>query len=220
MRGLITWDKAVFDGEKRLLPNSKILYTQIYIPEKKEGWSIVFNLKKSARDQGYRTIVDEVQFLSKEAPCELLKEGYKFDFMDGAKKVGDCVLINNKSIDIGSILDRIELLEIEKLDFKKFISSIKNDVIESTDVSLKKLVKHSDDYPYLFSLVLKVNKEIALDYLNNSIKNNAVNHSNLSLFFFDIDKHLGRQIFTTFINSLPKDLNEEAIVKSAIEEIL
>ncbi|MCV9933864.1 hypothetical protein OIU80_16395 [Flavobacterium sp. LS1R47] len=225
MKGLITWDKNIFDGEKRLLPDSNTLYTQIYISEKKEGWSVVFNLKTSARDQGYKTIADEVKFLADEAPHELLKDGFKFDFMDGAKKVGECILFNKKIITINSILDRVELLEMEKQDFKMYINSIKDDSFDYSDEEIKKLIKYSSDYPYLFSLVLKLNKKIALEYLNETylkypIKSNVVYHSNLSLFLFNIDKYLGRKDFTKFIEELPKNVNEDEIVKLAIEEIL
>lgn len=65
MKSVINWDKNIFDGEKRLLPSTKVLYTQIHLPESKESWSIAFKFNITPRDQGYRTIADEVFFCQK-----------------------------------------------------------------------------------------------------------------------------------------------------------
>lgn len=92
MKSLIIWDKNIFDGEKRLLPSTKVLYTQIHLPQLKESWSIVFKFNIAPRDQGYRTIADEVFFLSEKAPNEIFKEGFKFNFMDAPNIIGKCML--------------------------------------------------------------------------------------------------------------------------------
>lgn len=65
MKSLFNWDRTIFDGEKRLLPSTKVLHTQIYLPELKKSWSIGFKFNISPRDQRYRTIADEVFFYQK-----------------------------------------------------------------------------------------------------------------------------------------------------------
>lgn len=74
MKSLIIWDKNIFDGEKRLLPSTKVLYTQIHLPQLKESWSIVFKFNIAPRDQGYRTIADEVFFCQKKPRTKYLKK--------------------------------------------------------------------------------------------------------------------------------------------------
>ena len=42
---LVTWNKNIFDGENKLLPNSNKLYTQIYgVPKKEDTWSVGFRI--------------------------------------------------------------------------------------------------------------------------------------------------------------------------------
>lgn len=65
MKSLINWDRTIFDGEKRLLPSTKVLHTQIHLPLLIESWSIVFKFNISPRDQRYRTIAEEVFFCQK-----------------------------------------------------------------------------------------------------------------------------------------------------------
>lgn len=65
MKSLINWDRTIFDGEKRLLPTTKVLHTQIDSPLLIESWSIVFKFNISPRDQGYRIIAEEVFFCQK-----------------------------------------------------------------------------------------------------------------------------------------------------------
>lgn len=89
---LILWDKNFFDGEKRLLPNSKKLYTQIHNIPNNNSWSLVFEFEETPRMQGYKT-KGKIHFLVEEAPHDILIEGYKFDFLDGQNKVGICEII-------------------------------------------------------------------------------------------------------------------------------
>ena len=67
MKSLFNWDRTIFDGEKRLLPSTKVLHTQIHLPLLIESWSIVFKFNISPRDQRYRTIAEEVFFVRKSA---------------------------------------------------------------------------------------------------------------------------------------------------------
>ncbi|MBF7093091.1 hypothetical protein IUY40_16280 [Flavobacterium sp. ALJ2] len=220
---IITWNKTYFDGENRLLPISNQLYCNFY-DDNLGGWTIDLRFDEPPRIQGYKS-KGKVGFMMDNAPSHILKKGYVFDVFHGPHKVGICEIISISSISIMNILDRVESLEIEKQDFKMYVSSIRDDSFDYSDDELKKLIKYSSDYPYLFSLVLKLNKEIALEYLKQyylkyPIKNNAVYHSSLSLFLFNIDKYLGRENFNKFIKELPKNVNEDEIIKSAIEEIL
>lgn len=94
MKCIIIWDETIFDGITTILPDTNILYTQIYI-NNKEAWSIVFQFNHSPREQGTITIADEVYFLSPKAPKELLEVGLIFDFKDGKRVIGKCELIND-----------------------------------------------------------------------------------------------------------------------------
>ncbi len=90
---LILWDKSIFDGEKRLLPNSRKIYTQIYnIPNEGDAWSLVVEFEETAQIQGYESMA-KAYFLVKEAPHNILKKGFKFNFLDGRHTVGICEVI-------------------------------------------------------------------------------------------------------------------------------
>lgn len=54
MKSLINWDRTIFDGEKRLLPSTKVLHTQIHLPELKKVGVLVLNLifRREIRDIG------------------------------------------------------------------------------------------------------------------------------------------------------------------------
>lgn len=223
MKCLINWNKNIFDGEKRLLPSTKLLYTQIYLPESKQGWSIAFKFDISPRDQGYKTIANEVFFLSEDAPKGILKQGFKFDYMDGSHKVGECILFENKILEIEDIIDRVKLIEQEKHDLKMYISSIDNNSLNYTKDNLEYLVKYSSEYPYIFSFVLNIDKNIALKYLSNNylVKlSNTLESSNLPLFLFNIEKFLGKEELDMFIKKLPNEIKENEIFRNSIEEIL
>ena len=88
---IIHWDRKIFDGINRPLPNNLELYTQIY-PPNGGAWSLVFSFELSPREQGYNTL-GKVKFLFDEAPNAMLVEGFRFDFMDGGNKVGLCEII-------------------------------------------------------------------------------------------------------------------------------
>ena len=89
----ISWDKHIFDGSQKLLPNSKVLYTQIYdTPDIGDAWSIVFEFEQTPKEQGYHSVA-RVRFLVQEAPHFILEDGFKFDFLDGKKKIGECIIV-------------------------------------------------------------------------------------------------------------------------------
>lgn len=223
MKSLINWDKNIFDGEKKLLPSTKVLHTQIHLPELKESWSIGFKFNITPRDQGYRTIADEVFFLSEKAPKEILKEGFKFNFMDGPNIIGECILFQEKLVEMEDVIDRIKLVEQEKHELKMFITSINNSSFNYTTNELEELIKYSSDYPYIFSFVLNFDKNIALKYLSNNylVKlNNVLESSNLPLFLFNIEKFLGKEKFDMFIEKLPNEIKNNEIFINSIEEIL
>ncbi|TWP25431.1 hypothetical protein ETU10_00050 [Apibacter muscae] len=223
MKSLIHWDKNIFDGEKRLLPSAKVLHTQIHFPELNEAWSIAFKFNISPRDQGYRSIADEVFFLSEKAPKDVLKEGFKFSFLDGANVIGECLLFEEKIIEIEDIIERIKLIDQEKHELKMFIASMNNNSYSYTTDELYELIKYSIDYPYIFSFVLNIDKNIALEYLSKHylVKlNNVLESSNLPLFLFNIEKVLGKEEFDKFIEKLPKEIKENEIFINSIDEIL
>jgi hypothetical protein len=121
---LIVWDREAFDSEKRLLPNSNKLYTQIYgIPEKGKGWTLVFEFEETPRNQGYRSKA-KVHFLVPEAPHDILKPGFKFDFWDGASKVGHCEIVAAESIKIDEIHSRILQIQDEQRKLRDDVNSI------------------------------------------------------------------------------------------------
>ncbi len=222
---LVFWNKDVFDGEKKLLPNTSRLYTQIYdIPENGNSWSLVFNFEETPRVQGYKSKA-KVGFLVDEAPLDVLKTGLKFDFLDGSHKLGVCEIINVNSINISEVQTRIDLIENEKIDFKNYVNSIKSKDVVYTDDDLNKIVMYSNDYPNLFSLVLKLDKDIALNYLKNyfltePIESNFVYHSNLPLFLFNLKKCIGEKMLKSYIDSFSEEVKNNEIVVNALDEIL
>ncbi len=222
---LILWDRNFFDGQKRLLPNSKKLYTQIHnIPNNYDSWSLVLEFEETPRIQGYKTKA-RTHFLVEEAPHNILKEGYKFDFLDGQNKVGICEIINYESICISEIQTRIDLIESEKREFRNFINSIKVSNLKYRTEELNKLTKYINDYPYIYNLVLKLDSDVAIEYLNKyflklPIENNVVYHSNLPFFIFNLKNEIGESKFKEYINSLSSEVVNNEIFKNAMDEIM
>jgi len=143
--------------------------------------------------------------------------------MDGAHKVGECILFENKILEIEDIIDRVKLIEQEKHDLKMYISSIDNNSLNYTKDNLEYLVKYSSEYPYIFSFVLNIDKNIALKYLSNNylVKlSNTLESSNLPLFLFNIEKFLGKEELDMFIKKLPNEIKDNEIFRNSIEEIL
>ncbi len=89
----IRWDRSVFDGKDRLLPESLVLYTQVYI-SKQEAWSAVITFDVPPRDQGYVTY-GKIRMLFDEDAPPLLKTGFTFDFLDGMRRLGVCRVIED-----------------------------------------------------------------------------------------------------------------------------
>ena len=90
MMCLVFWDKKIIDGVYRKLSSRNILYTQLYLPD--QIWSIVLEFSIPPIEQGYECIADEVYFLFDTAPHYLLADGFKFDFLDGPRKIGECIV--------------------------------------------------------------------------------------------------------------------------------
>ena len=90
MMCLVFWDKKIIDGVYRKLSSRNILYTQLYLPD--QIWSIVLEFSNPPIEQGYECIADEVYFLADTAPHYLLADGFKFDFLDGPRKIGECIV--------------------------------------------------------------------------------------------------------------------------------
>lgn len=90
MMCLVFWDKKIIDGVYRKLSSRNILYTQLYLPD--QIWSIVLEFSIPPIEQGYECIADEVYFLADTAPHYLLADGFKFDFLDGPRKIGECIV--------------------------------------------------------------------------------------------------------------------------------
>ena len=90
MMCLVFWDKKIIDGVYRKLSSRNILYTQLYLPD--QIWSIVLEFSTPPIEQGYECIADEVYFLADTAPHYLLADGFKFDFLDGPRKIGECIV--------------------------------------------------------------------------------------------------------------------------------
>ena len=87
---LVFWDKKIIDGVYRKLSSRNILYTQLYLPD--QIWSIVLKFSTPPIEQGYECIADKVYFLADTAPHYLLADGFKFDFLDGPRKIGECIV--------------------------------------------------------------------------------------------------------------------------------
>lgn len=129
-------------------------------------------------------------------------------------------IVSRKTEDV---IDRIKLIEYEKHELKLFITSINNNSLSYTTNELEDLIKYSSHYPYIFTFVLNIDKNIALKYLLNNylVKlNNVLELSNLPVFLFNIEKFLGREELDMFINKLPNEIKENEIVRNSIEEIL
>ena len=222
---IVIWDKNIFDGENKLLPNSNRLFTQIYgTPEKESSWSIILDFEETPRIQGYKS-KSKVKFLVEKAPHDILKEGFEFDFLDGTKKIGICKIINSNSININEIQVRLDLIENEKIELRSYVNSLRLEEISYMDEDLIKIVKYSNDYPYLFPLILKLNKTIALEYLkeyffNIPIESNTVYHSNLPLFLFNLKKVIGEEELKIHMDSFSNEVKNNNIIISALDEIL
>ena len=183
----------------------------------------VLEFRETPRNQGYKSKA-KVKFLVDEAPHDILKPGFKFAFFDGSKEIGSCEIINTNSIKIADIQTRLDLIEDEKIDFKRYINSLKSEEIIFIDSELKKMIKYSNDYPYIFSFILGLNKEIALEYLKEyffttPIENNIVFHSNLPLFLFSVKKNIGDEELKKMINGLPDEVKSNEIIVNAMNEI-
>lgn len=222
---IVRWDKNIFDGEKRLLPDKERLITQIYgIPEKNDSWSIVFEFKETPRMQGYKSKA-KVRFLVDEAPHDILKKGFHFDFMDGPNRIGECEIVENDPIELKDILKKIELIETEKSSFREYVKSLAKEDLIFTHKELSELAMHSNSYPFLFSLILKLDSNIALHYLSKyfldyPLEGKTVYQSNLPLFFFDIKNEIGEKQLLDFIEKLPEQVKRSDIVIKALDEIL
>jgi len=219
---LIFWDKNIFDGEKRLLPNSKKLYTQFY--EDINSWSIVFEFEETARIQGYKSKA-KAHFLVKEAPHSLFKEGFKFDFLDGRKKIGICEIRCNNHISMDDIQFKIDSIENLNKEFKSFINSIEVKGITYTKEELNQVLKYINDYPFLYKLVIKLDKNLAISYLNKyffklPVESNAVYHSNLPFFIFNLKNELGEEEFFNYKSKIPLEIINNQIIRNAFDELL
>ncbi|RVU91057.1 hypothetical protein EH230_09195 [Flavobacterium columnare] len=89
---LIDWDRRVFDGQIRHLPNTLELYTQIYNIQG-NSWSLIFKFETPPCKQGYETI-GKVDFLVRDSPKNILIDNFEFDFLDGKKIIGKCKIID------------------------------------------------------------------------------------------------------------------------------
>ena len=223
---VVVWDKEIFDGEIRLLPNSNKLYSQIYdVPKNGSSWSLVFEFEETPRIQGYKSN-GTVHFLSNKAPVELLSDGFKFDFFDGAKKIGHCEIVDkNSNYSILEVVTRIELIEEEKSEFRSYINTlIKNNYKPDLEGDLRILFKYINEYPYLFQLILRENEGAAIEYLQKyffktPIESNAVYGSNLSFFIYQIKSILKEDQYNQFLSNIPESVKSHKIIQTALEEI-
>jgi hypothetical protein len=225
-RVIVSWDKDIFDGEIRLLPNVNKVYSQIYnVPEDGASWSLAFEFEETPRIQGYRS-KGTVHFISEKAPSEILIHGFTFDFFDGSKKVGSCEVV--KFLDgysISEIETRIELIEEEKNDFRSFINKLitKNAKTNNKD-ELRKLFKYVDDYSYLFKLILIQDKELAVEYLKNyfftsPVEDRAVYRSNLSFFTYQFKKVAGADSYQDLLSQVSESVKNHPFIQSELEGI-
>jgi len=222
---VIVWDKEIFDGEIRLLPNSNKVYSQIYdVPKKGESWSLVFEFEETPRIQGSKS-KGKVHFLSKDGPHDILKNGFRFDFLDGPRVIGHCEILEEQSTcSVSEIETRIELIEEEKKDFRDYVNQLIQNDPKFEPNELKKLFKYVDNYPYLFKLILLENERLAIEYLQNyffktPIESNAVYSSNLSFFLFQIKSNLKQDQYNLFLSSMPESVKSHKIIQTALEEI-
>lgn len=74
-------------------------------------------------------------------------------------------IVSRKTEDV---IDRIKLIEYEKHELKLFITSINNNSLSYTTNELEDLIKYSSHYPYIFTFVLNIDKNIVLKYLLNN----------------------------------------------------
>ncbi|CAA0255640.1 conserved hypothetical protein [Tenacibaculum maritimum] len=218
---IISWDRVFFDGEKKLLPNVNRMFTQIYdVPIKGECWSLKFVFDETPRMQGYKSTA-RVSFLLDNAPHHLLIKGFKFDFLDKSQTIGSCKIIDTDPISGENIKERIKLIEEEKKELQKYIKSIDKDDFLFTKEDLKKIVSYSDDYPYLFHFILRLDKKVAMEYMEDyffsiPLENNVVYHSNLELFLLDLKEELGEEKLKLYIESFSNELKEDKIILNAL----
>lgn len=86
---IIRFERALFTEGKRALPNACTLYTHI---EHQGSWSLVVECESAPNEQGFETL-GSVRFLVESAPHEILVAGFRFDFKDGANKIGTCEIV-------------------------------------------------------------------------------------------------------------------------------
>lgn len=222
---IVVWDKEIFDGELRLLPNSNKIYSQIYdVPEKGSSWSLVFEFDETPRIQGYKS-KGKVHFLTKDGPHDILKNGFRFDFLDGPRVIGHCEILEEQSpCSISEIETRIALIEEEKKDFRDYVNKLIQNNSKFGSNELINLFKYIDQYPYLFRLILLDNEQLAKDYLKKyffkpPIESNAVYHSNLSFFTYQLKSALGEDAYKRFLIEIPDNVKNHHFIKNSIEEI-
>lgn len=158
----IKWDKNIFDGQERLLPNSNKLYSQIYdVPVAGDAWSLVFEFKETPRNQGYLTH-GRVRPLSDSVDDSFLVDGLQFEFLDGPKPIGLCTIVGGQEIE-----DRI-ISDIDKVDEAR--NALNEALGRAKNFSFSKkiigqLCAKCDRYPFLFSHILTHDKVAAAEFL-------------------------------------------------------
>lgn len=216
----IYWNKEIFDGLNRLLPNTNQLYSHITI----EGrtWTLCFNFSVVPILQGYIT-EGEVRFLMEEAPHEVLQPNFEFNFLDGQKVVGKCTIFSTLNINITSILEEIE--EINKLR-DNLIDKIKHLNLKHNEISydnqeLSKLIKYSDEYLAIFPLVVKLNKEIAEGYLKEKMFEWIRMYSKSPLMHPYIPNFLYymKEKDSSFFNNLPDEIKNNNFFNRMLNDI-
>lgn len=221
---IIKWNKEIFDGEKRLLPDACKLFSYTKL-EDGNAWTVVFNFNNSPRNQGYIS-KGEVDFVADKAPKEILVAGFTFEIFDGPNSIASCEIIVNKKLYIDDIKDKIYNIESLKAELQKDIEKYKqSNEVEYDDNQLYRIIPYVDSYPFLFSLVAHLNIKLACEYikqyfLSEPLDEKIAYNSNLSFFFYIIKKEHGVRELTNFIDSLSDNAKNDIKVKQALDEVL
>ena len=214
----IYWDKEIFDGVHRLLPNTNQLYSQITVEDK--TWSLIFYFSSAPILQGYIT-EGEVKFLAEDAPHEALHSDFEFNFLDGKLVVGKCVIFAGSIGSIDSILQKIELIDNHKKRLINELKHLNNNQISYDDQQLTMLVKHSDEYLAIFPLIIHLNSEIAEEYLKEKMfefirmyNNSPLIHPYIPYFLYHLIK-----VDSTFPDSLPEEIKTDHFFSRMLKDV-
>lgn len=220
---IIEWNKKIFDGTQRLLPDSLELFSYTKLNDE-SAWTVLFNFSISPRNQGY-TSKGTVKFVSEKAPKNILIEGFTFEIFDGPNSIANCKIYIKEKLFLKDIKEKINFIEAKKAELQEYVKIYKHsNEIKYDDNLLCEIMPYINEYPYLFSLIIRLDVSSAYQYLikyflTEPLEDKVVYESNLSFFLYTIKNECGNEELSKFINALSLNVRNDVRVKKALDEI-